>query len=50
MLYVIAAMLLVAWLFGLAGTYPAGRFVHVLLLMAVVAAVAGLFTRQRRLT
>ena len=50
MLYVIAALLLVTWLFGLAGTYPAGRFVHVLLVMAVVVMVVGLLTRRRRLT
>jgi hypothetical protein len=44
MLYTLAAILLVAWLLGLVGTYTIGAFLHVLLLLAVILFVVGLLT------
>jgi hypothetical protein len=49
MLYTIAAILLVAWLLGLVGTYTIGSFVHVLLIAAIVLFVLGLMSGRRTL-
>ncbi len=47
MLYTIAIILLVLWLLGLTGTYTAGAFVHVLLVIAVVLFLVGLLRGRR---
>ena len=49
MLYTIAVILLIAWLLGVVGTYTIGAFVHVLLVVALVVFVAGLFSGRRSL-
>ena len=36
MLYTIAVVLLILWLFGLVSSYTLGGFIHVLLVIAVV--------------
>ena len=41
MLYIVAVILLIAWLLGVVGTYTLGAFVHVLLVVAVVLFVVG---------
>jgi hypothetical protein len=47
MLYTIAVILLIAWLLGIVGTYTIGAFVHVLLVIALVLLVLGLFNGRR---
>jgi uncharacterized membrane protein YtjA (UPF0391 family) len=49
MLYTIAVVLLVLWLLGAIGTFTVGPIVHVLLVVAVVLFVAGLFSGRRSL-
>jgi hypothetical protein len=46
-LVIVAGVLLVAWILGIAGVYDAGRFVHVLLAGAIAVAAALAFTRGR---
>jgi hypothetical protein len=48
MLYILAVILLVAWLLGIVGTYTIGAFVHVLLVIAVVLFIVGLMSGRRR--
>ena len=47
MLYILAVILLVAWLLGIVGTYQIGAFVHVLLVIALVLFVVGLLSGRR---
>lgn len=47
MLQIIAVVLLVAWLLGIAGTYTIGAFVHLLLVVALVLFVVGLRSGRR---
>jgi hypothetical protein len=47
MLYILAVILLVAWLLGIVGTYTIGGFVHVLLVIAVVLFIVGLLSGRR---
>jgi hypothetical protein len=49
MLYTIAAVLLIAWLLGIVGTYTIGAFVHLLLVIAIVLFLVGLVTGRRTL-
>ncbi len=49
MLYTLAVILLVAWLLGFVGVYTIGAFVHVLLVLAVVLFLVGLFGGRRSL-
>jgi Family of unknown function (DUF5670) len=49
MLYTVAVILLIAWLFGMVGTYTIGAFVHVLLVAAIVLFVVGLVSGRRTL-
>jgi len=44
MLYMLAVILLIAWLLGVVGTYTIGAFVHVLLVIAVVLFLVGLLS------
>jgi hypothetical protein len=46
-LWVIAGLLLFLWMLGVAGTVAVGSSVHLLLLLAILAIVASLFTRPR---
>jgi Family of unknown function (DUF5670) len=46
-LWLVAAVLLVAWLLGIGGVYTIGGIVHVLLVLAVVAIVINLLTGRR---
>ena len=48
MLYIIALVLLIAWLLGVVGTYTIGAFVHVLLVIAIVLFIVGLLSGRRR--
>ena len=47
MLFLLAVILLVAWLLGIVGTYTIGAFVHVLLVIAVVLFIVGLLSGRR---
>jgi hypothetical protein len=47
MLYVLAVILLVAWLLGLVGTYTIGSVVHVFLVIALVLFVVALLSGRR---
>jgi hypothetical protein len=47
MLYVIAIVLLLLWLVGFATSFTAGGFLHVLLVLAVVAVAYQLITGRR---
>ena len=47
MLFTIAAILFIAWLLGIVGTYTIGAFVHVLLVVAIVLFLIGLFAGRR---
>ena len=47
MLFTLAVILLIAWLLGVVGTYTIGAFVHVLLVIAVVLFLMGLFSGRR---
>jgi len=49
MLFLLAVILLVAWLLGLVGTYQIGAFVHVLLVIAIVLFIVGLLSGRRRI-
>ena len=50
MLYTIAVVLLVLWLLGLVSGYTLGSFIHVLLVVAVVLALANFISGRRRLS
>lgn len=47
MLFTLAAILLIAWILGLVGTYTIGAFVHVLLVVAIVLFLVGLVSGRR---
>lgn len=47
MLYTIAVVLLVLWVLGLVTSYTLGGFIHVLLVVAVVAVLFNLFSGRR---
>lgn len=47
MLWTIAVVLLVLWALGLVSSYTLGGFIHVLLVLAVVSVLVGLFQRRR---
>lgn len=49
MLFVIATVLLIAWVFGIAGAYTVGPVSHLLLIAAVVLFVIGVVTGRRRI-
>ena len=37
MLYTLALILIIAWLFGLVSSYTMGGFIHILLVIAIIA-------------
>jgi hypothetical protein len=45
-LYIIAVILVIAWLIGFLG-YSAGGLIHILLVIAVIAIIINLFTGRR---
>jgi uncharacterized protein DUF5670 len=47
MLFILAVILLIAWLLGVVGAYTIGAFVHVLLVIAIVLFLVGLLSGQR---
>jgi len=47
MLFVLAIILLIAWLLGVVGTYTIGAFVHVLLVIAIVLFLVGMLSGRR---
>ena len=47
MLYTVAVLLLVLWVLGLVTSYTLGGFIHVLLVVAVVAVLFNLFSGRR---
>ena len=47
-LWLVAAVLLVAWLLGIGGVFTIGGNVHVLLVLAVIAVLVNLFTGRRQ--
>jgi hypothetical protein len=49
MLWTIFVILLVLWLLGMVSSYTLGGFVHILLLLAVVALVIQLISGRRAL-
>ena len=49
MLYTIAVVLLVLWLLGLVTSYTLGGFIHVLLVLAVIAVVINLINGRKAL-
>jgi hypothetical protein len=50
MLWTIFLILLVLWLLGMVSAYTMGGFIHILLILAVVAVAIQLFQGRRRLT
>ena len=46
MQYVLAVILLIAWLLGVVGTYTIGAFVHLLLVTAIVLFLVGFISRR----
>lgn len=47
MLWTLFVVLLVLWLLGIVGNYALGGFVHILLLLAVVALIVQLLRNNR---
>jgi hypothetical protein len=47
MLWTIAIIFLVLWALGLVSSYTLGGFLHILLVLAVIALVVGLLQRRR---
>jgi uncharacterized protein DUF5670 len=48
MLFILAIVLVVAWLLGIVGVYTVGAFIHVLLVVAVVLFLIGVMSGRRR--
>lgn len=47
MLYTIAVVMLVLWVLGLVSSYTMGGFVHILLVLAIIAVVVGVIQGRR---
>jgi hypothetical protein len=47
MLWTICVVLLVLWMLGMASAYTMSGFIHILLVLAVVAVAVQLFSRRR---
>jgi hypothetical protein len=47
MLYTIALILIIAWLLGLVSSYTLGGFIHILLVVAIVAVLVRLIQGRR---
>jgi len=48
MLYTIAVILVVLWLLGIVTSYTMGGFVHVLLVIAIVAVLFNAISKRKR--
>lgn len=48
MLFTIALILLILWILGFISSYTLGGYIHILLILAVVFLVVGLFQRNGR--
>ena len=46
MIWTIFVILLILWLLGLVSSYTMGGFIHILLVLAVIVLVVGLFQRR----
>jgi len=46
MIWTIFVVLLILWLLGLVTSYTMGGFIHILLIIAVIVLVLGLFQRR----
>ena len=46
-LWVVAGVLLLVWMCGVAGAFAVGNGIHFVLLVAILAVVSSLFTRPR---
>ncbi len=46
MLFTIALLLVILWLFGFVSSYTLGGYIHILLIVALVFLVLGLFQRN----
>jgi Family of unknown function (DUF5670) len=49
MLYTIAVVLIICWLLGLVTSYTLGGFIHILLVVAVIAILVRVISGQRPL-
>lgn len=47
MLYTIALILVIAWLLGMVSSYTLGGFIHILLILAIIAVVIRLIQGRR---
>ena len=47
MLWTICVILLVMWMFGMASAYTLGGFIHILLILAIVAVAIQLFSGRK---
>jgi hypothetical protein len=47
MLWTICVILLVLWVLGLVSSYTMGGLIHILLVVAIIVLVVGLFQRNR---
>ena len=47
MLWTIAVVLLVLWALGLVSSYTLGGFIHLLLVLAIIAVLVGFIQRRR---
>ena len=47
MLFILAMILLVAWLLGVVGVYTIGAIVHFLLVVAIVLFIVGMLSGRR---
>jgi len=46
-LWIVAGVLVLVWMIGVAGAFTVGNGIHFLLLIAILAVVSSLFTRPR---
>lgn len=49
MLWTIAIILLILWMFGLVSSYTMGGFIHILLVIAVIVVLLNIIQGRRRL-
>ena len=49
MLWIIAVILIIAWLLGLVTSYTMGGFIHILLVIAIVVVLVRIITGRRPL-
>jgi len=47
MLWTVAIVLIVLWVLGLVSSYTLGGFIHVLIILAVIAVLVGFIQRRR---